>query len=77
MDAEDECTAYFATAEDIVLAKLEWYHHGDQVSDRQWRDVVGVIRTQGQRLDLTYLGAWAAQLGLEDLLSRALSQAGE
>jgi hypothetical protein len=33
----------FTTAEDIVLHKLEWYRDGNRVSERQWRDVIGVM----------------------------------
>jgi len=29
--------------EDIVLAKLEWYRMGGKLSDRQWRDILGVF----------------------------------
>ncbi len=63
---------YVATAEDIVLAKLEWYRAGGEVSDRQWQDIRGVIRTQGGRLDSAYLRRWAPGLGVADLLARAL-----
>jgi len=60
------------SAEDTVLRKLLWYRQGGEVSDRQWNDVLGVIRTQGERLDQEYLNQWAAELGLNDLLTRAL-----
>jgi hypothetical protein len=73
-------TAYVASAEDIILAKLEWYQMGGQVSERQWRDVLGVLKVQGERLDLGYLRRWAAELGVADLLEKALAedeQAGE
>ena len=69
--------AYVASAEDTILAKLEWYRMGDQVSDRQWRDVQNVFKVQGARLDLQYLRRWAAQLGVRDLLERALSEAAQ
>jgi len=72
---DPERTAYVASPEDIVLAKLEWYRMGGEVSDRQWRDVLGVLRVQGERLDLAYLRHWAAALGISDLLERALSVA--
>ena len=64
--------AYVTTAEDIVLAKLEWYRAGGEVSDRQWRDVLGVLRVQGDRLDQEYLRLGADELGLADLLDRAI-----
>jgi hypothetical protein len=61
--------------EDIVLLKLEWYRLGNEVSDRQWSDVLGVLRTQSGRLDEAYLDRWAAELGVADLLARARGEA--
>ena len=73
--AEDpERRAYVASAEDTVLAKLEWYWLGGQASDRQWRDALGVLKVQGQRLDLAYMRHMAAGLGVQDLLERALEE---
>ena len=64
------------TAEYTVLRKLEWFRRGGETSDRQWRDVLGILRAQGARLDRTELATWAKRLGVTDLLSRALAQAG-
>ena len=64
-----------ATPEDMVLHKLDWYRKGGEVSDRQWRDVVGVLAVQGESLDRAYLDHWAAELELEALLARALQEA--
>ena len=66
--------AFVATAEDIILAKLEWYRQGGEVSDRQWRDILGVLRVQADRLDQDYLQKWAVELGVADLLKRALKE---
>jgi hypothetical protein len=71
---EPERSAYFASAEDTVLAKLEWYCMGGEVSERQWRDVQNVLRVQADRLDQDYLRRWATQLGVLDLLERALAE---
>jgi hypothetical protein len=65
----------FASAEDTVLRKLAWYRLGNRVSDRQWRDLIGVLRVQGARLDRGYLERGARELGLEGLLAEALVEA--
>ncbi|MBM3748537.1 MAG: hypothetical protein FJW34_22405, partial [Acidobacteria bacterium] len=44
-----------ATAEDTVLAKLEWYRVGGETSERQWNDLRGIVRVRGPALDLEYL----------------------
>jgi hypothetical protein len=66
---------WIGSAEDQVLRKLSWYRSGGEVSDRQWRDVVGILAVQGSRLDAEQLRAVAEDLGLSDLLERALAEA--
>lgn len=72
LDVETPATEfYFASPEDIVLAKLERFRAGGEVSDRQWQDVLGVLSVQHDRLDHDYLNKWASELGIADLLERA------
>ena len=58
-------------AEDVILLKLDYYRAGGEVSDRQWGDVIGVLKVAGAGLDHAYLSRWAADLGVGDLLPRA------
>ncbi len=64
------------SAEDIILAKLEWYRRGGEVSERQWTDVMGVLHAMGTTLDLGYLRQGAVEADVQDLLTRALREAG-
>ena len=70
---EPDALALVSTAEDTLLAKLEWYRMGGEVSERQWRDVLGVIGVQADALDFEYLRRMAKELTVADLLERALS----
>ena len=62
--------------EDIILLKLEWYRMGNETSDRQWSDVLGVLKVRAGLLDEAYLDRWAAVLNVSDLLARARQQVG-
>src|SRR5581483_1832343 len=65
--------AYVASAEDTILAKLHWYDAGGRKSDRQWTDILGVLRVQRNTLDRDYLTRWASKEGIGDLLEAALT----
>lgn len=71
---ENEISANFASAEDTILSKLEWYRMGGETSERQWRDVLGILKTLAGELDIEYLKKWAVNLGVNDLLERALKE---
>ena len=63
------------TAEDTILRKLEWFRKGGEISDQQWKDVLGVLTVSGHRLNNAYLDRWASELGVADLLAKARAQA--
>jgi hypothetical protein len=69
-------SAYIASAEDILLAKLEWFRAGGQASERQWRDILGICKLQMFALDDAYLRHWARDLKVLDLLDKALDEVG-
>lgn len=64
-----------ASPEDVILQKLRWYQMGNRVSERQWRDVLGVFRVCRAVLDVEYLQRVARQAELGDLLGEALEAA--
>jgi hypothetical protein len=72
---EEQISLFILSPEDIVLAKLEWYRMGNEISDRQWRDILGVLMIQEDRLDHPYLRRMADKLGVADLLESALQEA--
>jgi hypothetical protein len=61
--------------EDIILLKLRWFRETGGTSVHQWDDVLGVLAVQGQALNFQYLTDTARELGLEELLARAIAEA--
>jgi hypothetical protein len=76
MDPQSGFEAYVQAPEDSVLSKLDWYRRGGEVSENQWRDVLGILRQRAEQLDSAYLRKWAVELGVADLLERACREAG-
>lgn len=70
-DDKKKTEYYFSTPEDIIINKLQWYKMGDSVSERQWLDIIGVIKVQSDSLDKEYLKKWTHKLGFLNLLKRA------
>jgi hypothetical protein len=75
--SEGEASPVFvASAEDMVLQKLLWYRMTGERSDRQWGDVQGILKVQGEALDFSYLRHWVVELEIADLLVQAFEDAG-
>jgi hypothetical protein len=62
---------FVASAEDTVLAKLEWAGLGE--SERQLRDVRGILDVKGESLDRAYIERWLDDLGVRELWERVQS----
>ncbi len=76
VDPDTGSTLILADAADIILQKLIWYEIGNRISERQWRDIIGVIKVSGDELDMDYLRGWAMKKNLWTLLTKAFAEAG-
>jgi len=74
LSIEPPAEAFVASPEDTILAKIEWFRMGGEVSERQWRDILGIIEVQGKNLDIEYMHRWAKDLTISELLDRALKE---
>jgi hypothetical protein len=63
--------------EDVVAQKLRWYSLGGEVSDRQWRDILAVLRFSGPKMDMAYVETVATAAGLGTLLEKARREASQ
>jgi hypothetical protein len=68
---------YFYTAEDLIVRKLLWFRSGGETSERQWRDVLGILRTSRREIDRSLLRNAAVKARVEDLLDRATRDAAD
>ncbi len=75
-DEPGSIQVYLCSAEDTILSKLDWYKMGGSVSDRQWKDIIGIIKVQGRLLDSEYLLKWSEELGVTELLKKAFVEGG-
>ena len=76
LSADESRPIFVTAAENIFLRKLDWFRKGNEISDVQWRDVLGLLKIGRGVLDLDYVRRIADTTGLADLLDRALAQAG-
>ena len=70
VDFLSEIEVPVASPEDVVLAKLRWFDKGGRTSEKQWNDILGVLRVQGERIDWAYIEEWAPRLRVADLLAK-------
>ena len=77
LNSDSPKKVWLLSAEDNILAKLHWFRMGEEVSERQWRDVLGILKTRSEELDKEYMHKTAAYLNILDLLERALTMAQE
>jgi hypothetical protein len=76
LQRDPERSAWVTDPENIVLQKLEWFRQGGGVAGSQWRDVLGVLKVQSERLDLDYIRLWAGRMEITELLEKALRESG-
>jgi len=63
-----------ATAEDVIISKLEWAQMGG--SSRQIEDVAGILKERRELLDVNYIEKWIKDLDLGEQWAAARSSAG-
>jgi hypothetical protein len=73
---DESLSIWLAQPEDVILHKLVWYRKGGEIPDRQWRDILGVMKQQQSRLDKTYLEEWSEWLKVQDLWERIRRETG-
>jgi len=74
IDLEGIPAFWVASPEDTILQKLRWGRRSQ--SEKQWRDVLGILKLQAETLDYAYLAQWSETLDLIDALNQAFTEAG-
>ncbi len=72
MRPEPDYEAAFDSPEDLILKKLEFHREGG--SEKHLRDIAGILKVSGERIDRTYIAGWAKKLGLEEEWAAALER---
>jgi hypothetical protein len=60
---------FVASAEDVILSKLEWAKLSGG-SERQLRDVAGVVEARADNLDIAYIERWLDDLSVRESWNR-------
>ncbi len=76
VEYDDASEFFFSSAEDVIINKLKWFEMTERMSERQWLDVIGVLKVQNTKIDIEYLKYWCAKLDLVSLLEAAFHDAG-
>lgn len=70
LPTDDNREAWFIAPEDLILKKMDFYREGG--SDKHLRDIGGIVKTSGERLDFAYIKEWATRLGLAEIWQELL-----
>jgi len=65
----------FASAEDVIIKKME--HYGAGGSEKHLRDITGVLKISGDQVDRDYITEWASRLKLESVWQAILDRTGQ
>lgn len=65
---------YAARPEDIIISKMEYYREGG--SEKHLRDITGILKVSGDRVDRDYVAQWAERLGVVDIWRAILRRLG-
>jgi hypothetical protein len=65
----------FAAPEDVILKKMEYFRLGE--SEKHVRDIAGMLKISGDRIDRAYIESWCKQLGLTEIWQAILARVGE
>jgi hypothetical protein len=73
--ALEDRDANFASPEDVILKKMEYYAEGG--SEKHLRDITGMIKISTELIDFGYISTWAERLKLEDIWKEVQTQTSE
>lgn len=76
VDKDDAIEVFICAPEDVILTKLIWYLERGGASEKQWNDILGVLKIQKNTVDINYLLYWAEKLSVKSELDKALNEAG-